>query len=66
MTGTELLAPNSHDVTPECIFSAHFSVFTSAVVGPGDTRIADRIADVISVTGIPYISYNNNNNKFIY
>ena len=42
---------------PECIISVCFSVYTSAVVGPGDTRIADRIADVISVTGIPYTSY---------
>ena len=42
---------------PECIISVCYTVYTVAVVGPGDTRIADRIADVISVTGIPYISY---------
>ena len=57
MTGAKLHAPNSHDASAECIFSICFSVYTSAVVGPGDTRIADRIAEAISVTGIPYISY---------
>lgn len=52
-----LLGPNAHDVVPECIISVCFTIYTAAVVGPGDTRIADRIADVISATGIPYISY---------